>query len=187
MVLPVEETERLADELRLAADAVGANPALGASPGSHLLGFQAKARYGDRSAPMVRIEQAIGELWGARDDAYMAAWRAADMEGPPLDVLAHIWSGADTVAALGEALKMKQTPDDIESSLTWLVEREYAVRDGDSVALTPTGVMAREDIENETDRVYFDGWPYGIEEALWVKEKLAELVEGLAALNAAGN
>jgi hypothetical protein len=180
MVLSREETERLAYELRRAADAVAANSALGPRPGSHLVGFRAMSRYGDPSAPMVRVEQAIGELWGARDDAYTAAWREADMEGPPLEVLSHIWSGVGTVAALNEALKMKQTPNDIESSLAWLVEREYAVRDGESVSLTPRGVMVREDIESETDRVYFEGWPYTTQEAIWVKDNLGRLVNNLA-------
>jgi hypothetical protein len=186
MVLSGEETERLAAELRRAADAVVANPALGPRPGRHLAGFRSMSRYGDHSAPMVRIEQAIGELWGARDDAYMMAWREASMEGPPLEVLSYIWSGVRTVDALNEALKMRQTPDDIESSLAWLVEREYAVRDGDDVSLTPRGVMVREDIESETDRVYFEGWPYDLTEALWLKERLGQLVDGLAVLNQAG-
>ena len=187
MVLPLEEAERLARELRRAADAVAANPALAPKPGSHLLGFLAKSRYGDHSAPMVRIEQAIGELWGARDDAYMAAWREADMEGPPLDVLSLLWSGAGTSAVLSEALETKQTPQDIESSLTWLVEREYAQRDGDSVTLTPQGVMTRDDIENETDRVYFAGWPFHVEEAMWVRDRLGQLVQRLSSPMPVGN
>jgi len=186
IVLSVNDTEHLAGDLRRAADAVDANPALGPRLGSHLLGFKAKDRYGDQSAPMVRIEQALGELWGARDDAYTAAWREAEMEGPPLEVLSTIWSGNGTIHALNEALNVKQAPDDIESSLAWLVEREYATRDGDRVSPTPRGVMVREDIENETDRVYFDGWPYSISEANRVREKLGQLVEGLAVLNTAG-
>ena len=142
-------------------------------------GYRALSRYGDHTAPMVRIEQAIGELWGARDDAYMRAWREAGMEGPPLDVLSQVWLGAVTVSALCESLKAKQTPEDIENSLVWLVEREYIERNGDNVALTPRGVMTREDIENETDRVYFEGWPFAIEEAAWVRDTLGELVENL--------
>jgi hypothetical protein len=180
VVLPTEDARRLADELRRAASALEADPRFAPFPGSHLAGFQAKSRYGDQSAPMVRIEQAVGELWGARDDAYTKAWREADMEGPPLDVLAHIWSGANTVGALCEALRAKQSPDDVESSLSWLVEREYVQREGDSVSLTPQGAMMREDIEHETDRVYFEPWPYTVEEAVWVRDELGRLVDGLA-------
>jgi hypothetical protein len=179
MVLPRDETERLAGELRRAADAVAANPVLAPRSGRHLRGYRALSRYGDQAQPMVQIEQAVGELWGARDDAYMMAWREADMEGPPLDVMSHVWSGFNTVGALNESLRAKQTAEDIENSLVWLVEREYVERDGDEVRMTPQGVMVREDIENETDRVYFDGWPFTIEEAKWMRDKLGEMVAQL--------
>lgn len=186
VVLPIEETERLANELRRAADAVAGDPWFAPFPGSHLAGYRALARYGDQSAPMVRIEQAIGELWGARDDAFTATWRATDMEGPPLDVLWHIWSGLNTLDELIQALKSKQTPDDIESSLAWLVEREYAERDGDLrpsslVSLTPRGVIALEDIENGTDHLYFASWPHSVDDVAWVRDKLSLLVEKLSA------
>lgn len=169
----------LAHELRRCADALAANPALMPHPGSHLMGYQSLSRYGDHSAPMVRIEQAIGELWGARDDAHMAAWRAADLEGPPFDVLSHVWSGTNTLSALSESLKIKQTPDDLESSLTWLVEREYVELDGDTINLTPLGVMIREDIEHETNRLYFASWPQTREEAAWTRDTLKELIDRL--------
>jgi hypothetical protein len=179
-VLPPEDARRLADQLRRAADALAADPHFAPFAGSHRVGFEAKSRYGDQSAPMVRIEQAAGELWGARDDAYMRAWREAEMEGPPLDVLSHIWAGSSTVGALCEALRARQTPEDIESSLGWLVEREYVQRDGDDLGLSPQGAMVREDIEHETDRVYFESWPYTVEEAAWVRDNLGRLVDGLA-------
>lgn len=179
MVLPHETLERLAGELRRCADALAADPALTPRPGSHLAGYMSLSRYGDHSKPMVRIEQAVGELWGARDDVYTAVWREADMEGPPLDVLSHIWSGAATVSDLCEALKMKQTPEDIESSLSWLAEHEYVERDGDSVSMTPMGVMARDDIESETDRLYFAYWPQTTAEAEWTCDTLRDLVAKL--------
>jgi DNA-binding MarR family transcriptional regulator len=184
-VLPIEDTERLAKELRRAANAIAADPWFAPFPGSHLAGYRALARYGDRAAPMARIEQAIMELWGARDDAFTATWRAEDMEGPPLDVLSYVWSGLTTLDEITQALKSKQTTEDIESSLAWLVEREYVERDGDLrssfVRLTPKGVMVREDIENETDRVYFSSWPHTIDEVAWVRDRLSVLVEKLSA------
>jgi len=191
IVLPIVDTERLAKELRRAADAIAADPYFAPFPGSHLGGYRALARYGNHAAPMVRIEQAIMELWGARDDAFTATWRAEDMEGPPLDVLSHIWSGLNTLEEIAQALKLKQTPGDIESSLVWLVEREYVERDSDPrtsfagsgplLSLTPKGVMVREDIENETDRLYFASWPHTIDEVAWVRDRLSVLVETLSA------
>lgn len=175
---PIAEAdmERLASELRRAADALAADPTLLPRPGSHLMGYRALSRFGGHSAPMVRIEQSVGELWGARDDAHMAAWRAADLEGPPFDVLSHVWSGVNRVDALSDALKMKQTPDDVEISLAWLVEREYVERDGEAVGITSQGAMTREDIEHETDRVYFASWPQTREEAEWTRDRLREII-----------
>lgn len=177
--LPKPDMERLASKLRRAVSAIVADPNLAPHPGSHLAGALAMERYGDQSAPMVSLESSILELWGARDDAHIAAWREAVVQGPPLDVLTQMWLGANTTSALTEALQTKQTPHDIESSLAWLVECEYVERDGDQVRLTPVGVLARDDIEHEMDRIYFAAWPFTLEETVWVKDKLQELVDKL--------
>jgi hypothetical protein len=180
-LLPPEDLARLADELERASAAVRANHLFESVPGSHLKGYVAAGKYGRGStAPMVRIEQALFELWGARDDAHTTAWREAALEGPPFDVLSHVWAGANTVGALAEALKYKQTPEDLESSLSWLAARELAERHGDDVRITPKGVVLREDVERETDRLYFDGWPFGVDEAVWVRDTLRELVDKLS-------
>lgn len=42
---------------------------------------------------MVQIEQAIYDLWMARDDAHVEAWRAAGLEGPAMAALTQVWSG----------------------------------------------------------------------------------------------
>ena len=44
---------------------------------------------------------------------------------------------------------------------------------------TPQGVVEREDIERETDRVYFASWPHTLAEAEWLRDKLGELVENI--------
>ena len=178
--LPQQDLGRLASELERASAAVEANPLFMSIPGSHLRGYVAAGRYGlGSTAPMVRIERAIFELWGARDDAHTTAWREADLEGPPFDTLSQVWSGLNTVHAIAEALKYKQTPEDVESSLEWLAERELVERHGDEVHITPKGVLLREDVERETDRTYFDGWPFRLDEAVWMRDTLAELVSKL--------
>ena len=178
--LPPADLERLAGELERASAAAKANPLFESVPGSHLRGYVAAGKYGRGvTAPMRRIEKAIFELWGARDDAHTTAWREAEMEGPPFDVLSHVWSGVSTVGALIEALKHKQTPEDIDSSLSWLAERELVERHGDDVRITPKGALVREDVERETDRMYFEGWPFGVDEAVWVRDTLRQVVENL--------
>jgi hypothetical protein len=178
--LPLADLERLARELERASAAAQANPLFESVPGGHLQGYVAAGKY-DRGAPapMRRIERAIFELWGARDDAHTTAWRDAEMEGPPFDALSHVWSGTSTAGALIDALKYKQTPEDVDSSLSWLAERELVERHGDDVRITPKGVVVREDVERETDRMYFEGWLFGVDEAKWVRDSLTQLVENL--------
>ncbi len=178
--LPPQDLEQLASYLQRASAAVQANPLFKSIPGGHLRGYVAASRYGRGSNdPMVRIEQAIFELWGARDDAHTTAWRNAGLEGPPFDVLSQVWSGADTIATLCEALKYKQTPQDIESSLAWLAACDLIERHGNNVHLTPKGVLIREDIESETNRMYFEDWPFNLDEATWIEHNLRLLIERL--------
>jgi hypothetical protein len=179
-VLPPDTLAALADQLCRAVDALVAHPTTAPRPGSHLAGHLWVQRYADLSRPMGAIEAYVYALWGARDDAHMAAWREADMEGPALDVLTQVWQGASTAAEVANNLQGKQTRDDVESTLPWLVAEEYVALEGDTLAITPTGVMKRDDIERETDRIYFTPWPHTTEEAAFVRDTLREVVDRLA-------
>jgi hypothetical protein len=174
--LPDEDMERLAAALERASGAVKSNPGIGMEQGSVLRGRLYFVRYGANRAPMVRIEQAIFELWGARDDAHVKAWREAEMEGPPFDLLAQVYTGIKSERELAEAVKQRQKPDDVEANLEWLTARDLLTRHGDELTLTPEGVLMREDVERETDRVYFEGWPFTPDEALWIRDTLEQLV-----------
>ncbi|HEX5129323.1 MAG TPA: hypothetical protein VFV90_06235 [Usitatibacter sp.] len=178
-VLPRNTLQALADQLRRAVDALTEHPTAAPRPGSHLAGALWVQRQSDLTRPMSAIEAYMSDLWGARDDAHMAAWREAGMEGPALDLLTQVWQGAATVDDIAAKLEGRQTRGDVESSLAWLVTEEYVTLDGDSVALTPTGVMKREDIERETDRIYFTHWPHTYEEAAFVRDTLRDVVDKL--------
>jgi hypothetical protein len=178
--LPPEELEALAHELHRALVPMLNDPVLAPRAGSHLAGSHSLAVFGDDAPAMVRIEQGIFDLWMARDDAHIKAWRDAGMEGPPMAVLTTIWYGdAHAVGELQQALANDQTPADLESSLAYLLEKEYITRDGDDAALTDQGILAREDIEHETDRIYFAPWPHIETEAEWLRDRLQALVSNL--------
>jgi len=132
----------------------------------------------------VRIEQAIFDLWRARDDAHMAAWRGVGMEGLPMSVLTALWSEKQTrtVSQLLEATSFGHNASNLEESLAYLTSKGYVARDDDEITLTREGMLAREGIERETDRIYFSSWPHTLEEARWVGEKLRELVDELPTL-----
>jgi Mn-dependent DtxR family transcriptional regulator len=179
--LPAEDLEELARQLERAVDAVVADPVLAPRPGSHLAGSLSLRPFDAKMTPMARIEQSVHELWGARDDAHVKAWRDAGLEGPPMAALTRVWSGeARTVSDLHKALENEQTPEDVDSSLAFLAEKDYVIHDGDDLLqVTPEGALVREDIERETDRIYFASWPYTIAEAEWVRDKLTQLIEHL--------
>ena len=180
--LPPTDLQELAYRLERAVKAIIFDPILAPRPGSHLAGSRALADLTPDSpndpdvAPMVRIEQAIYDLWLARDDSHTKAWRDAGMEGPPMQVLSLVWSGeAPTVNQLIEMLQYDQSPEDVEGSLAYLFDKDYIAREGDTIELTPAGVVVREDIESETNRIYFASWPHTEPEAAWMRDKLGEL------------
>jgi len=185
--LPPDELQALAHQLERAVTAIISDPILAPRPGSHLAGSRALAALTPDSpndpdvAPMVRIEQAIYDLWLARDDSHTKAWRDAGIEGPPMQILTLIWSGeATTVSKLTELLHADQSPEHVEASLAYLFNKDYVERDGDEVNLTPAGVLAREDIERDTDLIYFASWPHTPEEAEWMRDKLRELIDNIS-------
>jgi hypothetical protein len=178
--LPEEDLEMLADQLERAVAGIIADPVLSPRPGSHMAGSRSLRIDSDTLHAMVRLEQAIYELWGARDDAHMKAWRDAGLEGPPMDVLTRLWTGeASTVSDLQTALADEQTSTDLESSLAYLLDKDYLARDGDAVQLTPEGALAREDIERDTDKIYFAPWPHTTSDAEWMRYKLGEVIANL--------
>ncbi len=178
--LPQEELEELARQLERAVQAVLSDPVLAPRRGSHLAGSRTLVTTGPVVPVMVRIEQAIYDLWLARDDAHVKAWREADLEGPAVRMLTVLWSGeTESVNELTQILKPDQTPEDVETTMAYLFDKDYLVREGDEVRLTPTGVLAREDIERDTDRVYFASWPHIEVEALWIRSKLGDVVANI--------
>lgn len=175
--LPPAKLSQLAATLQRAVQACVADPALSPKPGSHLAASRALATPDD--TPMVQIEQAIHDLWMARDDAHRRAWSAAGLEGPAVAVLSQLCLGANTAEEVSAQLAPGLTLPDVESSLEYLVSCDYATQHGDNVQLTPAGLLVREDIERETDRIYFAPWSHTVEEAEWLRDKLRALVANL--------
>ena len=178
--LPTEQAKSLADQLESAVETITSDPVLEPRPGSHLAGSRSVAGIGNIEPAMVRIEQAVYDLWMTRDDAHMKAWRNAEMEGPAMSVWTLLWNGdATTVDELAAKLVMQLTKADIESNLAYLFEKEYVIREADTLQLTPEGILAREDIERETDRIYFAPWPHSVSEAGWMRDRLQVVVDKL--------
>ena len=110
---------------------------------------------------IVRLDVAIMELWNRRDDCHIAAWQRAGYAGPALDVLSQVWEGKTTLDDVAWALEAKQERADVERNVDEVAFRGDIARDGATLALTAQGKKRRDEIEQETDRRYFAGWPTG--------------------------
>ena len=129
---------------------------------------------GDASAhPMVALENAVYGLWQARDDCHMAAWQQAGLDGPTLDAFTRIWRAEATSEEDLAAKLTSQRPSDVAAELARL-RRDGLVAPEDPPRTTEKGATARQGIEDETDRLFFSGWPDDVAaSAGWIREKLA--------------
>lgn len=129
---------------------------------------------GEGKHPMVALENAVYGLWQARDDCHMAAWRKAGLDGPTLDTLTRIWRSE---AANEEDLAAKltsQRPADVAEQLARLRRDGLVAPTNGALRTTDKGTQARQAIEDETDRLFFSGWPDDVgSQAVWIREKLA--------------
>ena len=136
---------------------------------------------GDDPQPgsFAQLDAAIYGLWQVRDDSHMAAWRASGLSGPEVELLTRIWRNeAADVDALVELLP-HQSRDSIESGLAHL--RREGLVDKTELTATDRGGAARQRIEDETDRLFFEPWPDDVgSRSSWIAEKLHEVNTALA-------
>jgi hypothetical protein len=168
--LSMEELARLAAVLGRAFDATAAS--LDQRWHSHIP--RAARMAGDAKAhPMIALENAVFGLWQARDDCHMAAWRQAGLDGPTLDALTRIWRGEATSEEDLATKLTSQRPSDVAGELARL-RRDGLVATEGPPRTTEKGAKARQAIEDETDRLFFSGWPDDVaSSAGWLKDKLA--------------
>ena len=123
---------------------------------------------------LVQVEWAILGLWEARDDAHIAAWRAYRFSGPVVDILSRIWSKeAQTLPRLITTLEASQEPADIEHGIGHLVQSGYISASSDQVELTLQGQQIRDQIEAETDRIFFASWDQMADsDVIWLAEQI---------------
>jgi len=178
--LPTPELERLASELgALAAGLPRAGEA--AEAHVHRWGRIAALAPHAAGAPLVRLERAILDLWLARDDAHIAAWDRARFYGPHLDVLTRLWRGdAENLVGLQEIMAATQEAETVAAIVEELTEQGYLeIRQG---MLQPTraGYNVREEIEANTDELYFARWPHLAGETVtWLHDALSRLIAAL--------
>ncbi|MGH2499317.1 MAG: helix-turn-helix domain-containing protein, partial [Candidatus Limnocylindria bacterium] len=176
---PIEEDEltRLADLLERAfqAAAVATEPERREHT-ARAFRFRGRAA---PSSPLAALDHAVFGLWMVRDDCHLAAWRAAGIDGPALDVLTRIWRGeARSVDELAPKLT-QQRAEDVAAAVERL-RRDGRVAAGEPLTVSDEGRAFRERIEDETDRLFFAPWPEDVgEHGTWLEERLREVNAGL--------
>jgi hypothetical protein len=126
-----------------------------------------------------QLDAAVYGLWQVRDDCHMAAWRAAGLSGPEVEVLTRMWrEEAADEAALTDLLP-HQRPEDVSASLARL--RGDGLVEPLALKATVRGAGVRQKIEDETDRLFFGPWPDDVgAKGAWLAEKLIEVNSALA-------
>jgi DNA-binding MarR family transcriptional regulator len=128
-----------------------------------------------RETPPVVLEYALYALQRARDDAHIAAWRAAGFSGPDLAIVDALReSGSTTSAKLAERMRGSMHAEDVTMLVASLTRAGYVRRRASDLVLTDEARGVRDAIERETDRLYFAPWPDV--DARWLVEQLERVV-----------
>lgn len=176
--LSAEALRRLASHLGRLADASLATPAPPAP--AIAAGKRALYRRFGMDEALAGIPATIGQLQGYRDDAYITAWSAHQIEG-------HAWEALDTIG-LYDALTLADLhaklerrgvapevyAEDVQELVRrgWVVEDAGASQDAGAYRATAEGRRIRAEAEASTDRYFFAPWACLSDSAL---EELAGL------------
>ncbi|MCP4165483.1 MAG: hypothetical protein GY759_06270 [Chloroflexi bacterium] len=120
----------------------------------------------DRSPSLPFIEQCISCLAAYRDDCHIAAWQPGGLAGPALEALTLLIRGrADSLQSLHVQLVRRAQPRQAyRAALVELRERGYIEGPDDALIATEPGRDYRQQVEEETDRLFFKPWA-GLDES----------------------
>jgi hypothetical protein len=136
-------------------------------------------RFDPRQTPTVQLEYAIYALQRARDDAHIAAWRSAGLDGPMMALLSRIWTDTTaTVDSLAAHEHGRMLAANVTETVEKLADARYISVNGNTITITRTGRDVRDDIEGETDRMYFEPWPKI--DAAWIHDRFAVITRQLS-------
>jgi len=131
---------------------------------------------------LARVDQHLDDLNAFRDDAHIAAWKSAEVDGHTWELLTFIWNGdATTADGLAERLPYRQyTTDNYQVTLEDLVRRGWIEVGDDGYVVTAKGKKIRDDAEDETNKNYFGAWKVLSDDEL---KRLRELLTALKETN----
>ena len=106
------------------------------------------------------IEQAITCLSSYRDDAHLAAWRPSNLSPTALESLTLLWrEQAASLSELFERLASRGRPQvEYARAIEELRGRGYLTGPDKALRLTPAGQAFRQQVEQDTDRMFYAPW-----------------------------
>lgn len=110
--------------------------------------------------PMPFIEQAISALWAYRDDAHLAAWQHSGLSATALETLTLLWRGeVDSLESLCKRLETRGHSCQVyQAGIDELRKRGYVNGPDHAPWLTGSGRVFRNQVEDETNRLFFRPW-----------------------------
>jgi DNA-binding PadR family transcriptional regulator len=162
-MLPATKTERLAEFLTRLSDAAAEVEEPSAKPS---LDYSRHHLPGAEAPPLLRYIRAVSDLGGFRDDVYMAAWQAYEVEGYQWEAFSHIhgeniWDDKITTAEqAAEKFEFRgYNQNDYEAALTDCVSRGWLTLAADhTYTVTETGQKTWQEAEDKTDQYFYAPW-----------------------------
>jgi len=110
--------------------------------------------------PMPFTEQAISALYAYRDDAHLAAWQQSGLSATALETLTLLWRGeVDSLEALCKRLEARGHSCQVyQAGIDDLRKRGYVNGPDHAPWLTGSGRVYRNQVEDETNRLFFRPW-----------------------------
>ena len=135
-----------------------------------------------RIPPLPFSEQAISCLAAYRDDAHVAAWNPTALSGPALESLTLLWrEQAHSLDALHKQLVRRAHSRQVyRDALVELRGRGFIEGSDEALAVTESGRIFRQQVEDDTDRTFFLPWScVGPTDRTAMIELLTRLRDGL--------
>jgi len=178
--MPEENLQRLFIYLERLVEASLATP----QPPSHFYLSHKQENYRQLGTiyPLENFVVLFGELSAYRDDMHIGAWQALQIEGHAWEMFDKIYNGkALAFDELYEKLKRRELPAEIYAQdLRELIKRGWVSETPNEYQITPAGKKIREDVESETERLFFAPWSCLNETELGDLQNLAkQLHDGL--------
>jgi DNA-binding MarR family transcriptional regulator len=114
----------------------------------------------EKDPPLPFIEQAFTCLDAYREDAHLAAWRESNLSATTFEALTVLWYGeASSLNGIVRKLARRGHDPKIYSvALSDLRHNGYIAGARTAIRLTPAGQEFRDQVEAETNELFFQAW-----------------------------